>query len=64
MLTDLCRLQLSSMNGDKIIGVLAPNRKMHVVHPLLHLGQAEVVLLNIQQELRKIEELRDKLTHI
>lgn len=47
MLANLCRLQLSPMDSDEVISVLAPSRKIHVVHPLLHLGQAKVMLLNI-----------------
>ena len=52
------------MDCDKVICIFAPNRKMHVVHSLLHLSQPKVVLLNIQQELRKIIELWHKFTHI
>lgn len=64
MLAYLDRFQLSPMDGDEIISVLAPNRKMHVMYPLLHLSQPEVMLLNIQQKLRKIVKLRHELSYI
>ena len=45
------------MFNNKIIGILGPLRKFHVVDSVFLLGRAEVMLLNVEKNLWHVEEL-------
>jgi len=47
-----------------MIGVLAPRGKDYIMDSLLHLGEAEVVVLDVEKELGQVEELWDELPHV
>ena len=52
------------MFDDEIIGVLGPLRKIDIVNPGLLLGDSEVILLNIEETLGKVEEFWGEFSNI
>lgn len=52
------------MGGNKFVGIRSPHWQFHPVNPLLELSESEVVVIDIDQELGEIEELRIKLSYI
>lgn len=47
------------MDCNKMISVFTPWRKDYIVNSLFHLGEAEVMVLDIEKELWQVEELWD-----
>jgi hypothetical protein len=52
------------MGGNKFVGIRRPHWQFDPIHPLLELSESEVVVIDIDQELGEIEELRIKLSYI
>lgn len=47
-----------------MVSISAPPRKKYIVDSLFHLGKAEVVVLDVKEELWEVEELGDQLAHV
>ena len=52
------------MELDKLVGVLDSLRQLDMVHSFAVLLHPQVQAVDVEQELRHVEELRDKLPHI
>lgn len=61
---DLISLKSPSMGGNKFVGIRRPHWQFDPINPLLELSESEVVVIDIDQELWEIEELRIKLSYI
>lgn len=54
----------SPMIGNERVGVLAPKRELYVVDSLFELGEAEIVVFDVDEELGKVIKLWQQFPHI
>jgi hypothetical protein len=64
ILTDIVRFQLLPLRHYEIVGGGGPVRHLHVMHSFLLLGDAEVVVFDVDEKLRQVVELRGQFPNV